>query len=64
MSHKSRKDRPMNWYVANIIQNGTPFTSGKTLYFEFAKPKVQFIDGELKQVGISTQRVKAREISS
>ena len=64
MSHRSRKERPMNAYVANIISKGTPFTLGKTLYFEFAKPKSAFVDGKLKQVGASIQRVKAREISS
>ena len=64
MSHKSRKDRPMNAYVANIIQQGTPFTIGKVLYFELQKPRSMFIDGKLTPIGVSTQRVKAREISS
>ncbi len=60
----SRKDKPMNAYVANIIKLGTPFQKGKVLYFEYAKPKQAFVDGKLVQVGVSIQRVKARELSS
>ncbi len=59
-----RKDRPMNAYVANIIRIGTPFAIRKDLYFEYAKPKMAMINDKLVQIGVSVQRVKAREISS
>ena len=64
MSHVSRKARPMNAYVANIIKHGTPFQIGKVLYFEYAKPKMRMVKGKLVQIGVSVQRVKARELSS
>ncbi len=60
----NRKDRPMNAYVANIIKQGKPFQLGKVLYFEYAKPKMAMVKNKLVQIGVSVQRVKARELSS
>jgi hypothetical protein len=59
----NRKDRPINAYVANVIKHGKPFTIGKTLYFEWRKPKIGLVDGKLAQIGSSVQRVKARGLS-
>lgn len=61
--HKSRKDKPMNAYVASIIRNGTPFTIGKVLYFERTVRSSKYINGVYTKV-LSVQRVKAREVSS
>ena len=54
----------MNAYVANIIRLGTPFSIRKDLYFEYAKPKMAMVKNKLAQIGVSVQRVKAREVSS
>jgi hypothetical protein len=64
MAHKSRKDKPMNAYVASIISKGTPFTVRDTLYFQYDKPRMAMVNDKLVQVGVSKQRVKARELSS
>ena len=65
MSRKiNRKARTMNAYVANIIRLGTPFAIRKDLYFEYAKPKMKMMKGKLTQIGVSIQRVKARELST
>ena len=64
MSHVSRKTKPMNAYVADIIKHGTPFAIGKVLYFERYVTKSAFVDGKLTPIGVSVQRVKAREVSS
>ncbi len=57
--HKSRKDKPMNAYVASIIRNGTPMQIGKVLYFERTLRKRR---GTL--ITTVVQRVKARAVSS
>ncbi len=55
-------NKTMNAYVANIIRKGTPFAVGKVLYFEYAKPKMKMVKDKLVQVGVSIQRVRAREL--
>jgi len=60
---RRRVQKPMNSYLAGIINGGKPFAVRDTLYFEKTTPRMGFDkEGNHVQIGVYTQRVKAQVV--